>query len=481
MLFNSYFFIFLFLPVTFSVYFFLNKFKFTIGARLWLAITSLFFYGYWNINYIPLILGSIIFNYFIGKRLGEFNRIETNKKTSKESLLVFAIVVNLLLLGYYKYTNFFIENINLISGSDFTLQHIILPLGISFFTFTQIAFLVDNYKGLAKEYDFLRYLLFVTYFPHLIAGPIIHHREMMPQFGRLRNGFINHENIGRGLYIFAIGLFKKLVIADTLSVWANNGFDVINTVSFFSAWATTLSYTFQLYFDFSGYCDMAIGTALLFNIWLPFNFDSPYKSFNIQEFWHKWHVTLSSFLREYIYIPLGGNRKYEIRTYVNLGITFIIGGIWHGAGYTFIIWGLLHGLAISFNRFWQKANLKMPPFFSWPITFFFVMIAWVFFRADSLQKAQTVLRGMISIDTFKMSNFMSDITSLGGPASGFAEVIFRGTILISAIIISFGFCNSKALLYKYKPCFSKSIITGLLIGICFLFINDTTTFLYFNF
>ena len=281
MLFNSYVFLFAFLPLTFFIYFYLNKKRLTIASKGFLVISSLFFYSWWNIIYLPLILISLIFNYLIGTKL-------VNKKVkrhiSKQNLLILGIVGNLSLLGYFKYSDFLIENINLFTGSEIELLNLALPLAISFFTFQQIAYLIDSYRGETKEYNFLNYSVFVCFFPQLIAGPIVHHKEMMPQFERQRNKILNHKNIATGLFIFSIGLFKKVVIADTFATWATNGFDRAEILYFFEAWVTSLSYTFQLYFDFSGYADMAIGCALLFNIILPINFNSPYKANDIQNF-----------------------------------------------------------------------------------------------------------------------------------------------------------------------------------------------------
>lgn len=303
MLFNSYEFIFIFLPITFFVYFYLNSKRLGHISKAFLVVSSLFFYSWWNIIYLPLVLLSMIFNYTIG------NTLANNKsKINTKALLCLAITSNLALLGYFKYSDFFISNVNFTFGSHIEPLHLALPLAISFFTFQQIAYLIDSYKGETSEYDFLNYALFVTFFPQLIAGPIVHHKEMMPQFANSRNLLKNYKNIALGIFIFSIGLFKKVAIADTFSIWATNGFDNAEVLTFFEAWATSLSYTFQLYFDFSGYCDMAIGSALLFNIKLPINFNSPYIALDIQDFWRRWHITLSRFLRDYIYIPLGGNR-----------------------------------------------------------------------------------------------------------------------------------------------------------------------------
>jgi len=261
------------------------------------------------------------------------------REVNRKFILTAGIAANLLLLAYYKYTHFILENVNLVFGTNYVIPHIVLPLAISFFTFTQIVYLVDSYRGETAEYDLLNYSLFVTFFPHLIAGPIVHHRQIMPQFASRWTLAKRYPNILKGLFIFSIGLFKKVAIADTFAVWADVGFDGGQQLTFFAAWATSLSYTFQLYFDFSGYCDMAIGASLLFNIWLPINFNSPYKALDIQDFWRRWHITLSNFLRDYLYIPLGGNRRSASRTSINLFVTFVLGGLWHGATWMFVIWG----------------------------------------------------------------------------------------------------------------------------------------------
>ncbi len=390
MLFNSYEFIFFFLPLVYLAYFALHRYGNALVAKLFLVLASLFFYSWWNPVYLPLILGSMVFNYVVGQRLA--------RSRKPKLLLFFGVGVNLALLGYFKYADFFINNANFLFGTQIPLLHLVLPLAISFFTFQQIAYLVDSYRHETKEYDFLNYALFVTFFPQLIAGPIVHHKEMMPQFADANNRYPRAAHIAEGLFIFAVGLFKKVVIADTFAVWATEGFDHTASLDFASAWITSLSYTFQLYFDFSGYTDMAIGAALLFNIRLPQNFNSPYKATSIQDFWRRWHITLSRFLRDYIYIPLGGNRKSEYRTHYNLMTTFLLGGIWHGAGWTFLFWGALHGLALVIHRLWKKAGKTLPRVAAWFVTFMFVNISWVFFRARSFDDAFKVLKGMFGFN-----------------------------------------------------------------------------------
>ena len=351
MLFNSYEFIFLFLPVTFLVFMRLGA-RHRRWAAGWLAVASLGFYAWWNPAFLPLLLASIACNYLVGLRLAR----PVIAAWSRKTVLALSITANLGLLAYFKYANFLLDNLNLVIGTDYRLD-LVLPLGISFFTFTQIAFLVDAYQGKAKEYHPVDYCLFVTFFPHLIAGPVLHHQEMMPQFARAETYRPNPENIAVGIAIFSIGLVKKVLIADAMAAHATPVFEAAEqgaTLSFFTAWEGALAYTFQLYFDFSGYSDMAIGLARLFGITLPANFDSPYRAVNIIDFWRRWHMTLSRFLRDYLYIRLGGNRKGPVRRYMNLFVTMLLGGLWHGAGWTYVVWGGLHGCYLIANHFCRR-------------------------------------------------------------------------------------------------------------------------------
>ncbi|MFA7084216.1 MAG: MBOAT family protein [Arcobacteraceae bacterium] len=486
MLFNSYEFIFFFLPITFFIYFYLLSQRLIVGAKGFLVFASLFFYSWWNIVYLPLILSSMLFNYVIGNSLNEnFKKI----KVAKKSLLLFGILANIALLGYFKYSDFFIANLNLAFSSDIDLLHLALPLAISFFTFQQIAYLVDSYRGETKEYDFLNYALFVTFFPQLIAGPIVHHSEMMPQFASKWNLAKNYKNIALGLFIFSIGLFKKVVIADTFATWATNGFDKAQTLNLIEAWATSLSYTFQLYFDFSGYTDMAIGAALLFNIKLPINFNSPYKATNIQDFWRRWHITLSRFLRDYIYIPLGGNRKGNFKTYSNLMITFILGGLWHGAAWTFVFWGFLHGAALAVHRLWSNLGFTMPKILAWFLTFNFINISWIFFRAKEWNDAIKVLSSMFSLDNVVLpEKYASKLTSLQQYGIEFGQVFehIHGKdktllFIFAAFLIVLLLKNSM----EYKNFFKTNyIVLLLMISMACLSLSMMSTvseFLYFNF
>lgn len=410
MLFNSFEFIFLFLPITLIGFFTLGKNDMHRPAIAWLVLCSLFFYGWWNPIYLGLMIFSIVFNYTLGIKLGG-----DGKSVIRKYFLLFGIVSNLSLLAYFKYANFFMEQLNSVLMVQYKFEYVLLPLAISFFTFQQIAFLVDSYRGETNEYNFLQYCLFVTFFPQLIAGPIVHHKEMLPQF-LLNDRFkVNLTNIVVGLSIFSIGFFKKTVIADGIAPYSNLVFDSITPgepVTFFIAWGGALAYTFQLYFDFSGYSDMAIGIARLFGIILPLNFYSPYKAFNISEFWRRWHITLSNFLRDYVYIALGGNRNGWISRYKNLFLTMFLGGIWHGAGWNFAFWGALHGFYLICNQSWIKLGLlngiPIPTFLkkitAWALTFAAVVVGWVFFRAASFDDALIIIQGMSGIHGVSIPN-----------------------------------------------------------------------------
>jgi D-alanyl-lipoteichoic acid acyltransferase DltB (MBOAT superfamily) len=408
MLFNSYGFIFLFLPVVLLGFFWLARTSHAYAAG-WLALASLFFYGYWNPAYIGLLLGSIACNYAFGLWIAKAG--VRHDEGRKKQLLVVAIASNLSLLGYYKYANFFAGSVNAVAGTHWGLGEIILPLGISFFTFTQIAFLVDAYQGRVKEYNFIHYTLFVTYFPHLIAGPVLHHREMMPQFAHAATYRINWENVATGLMLFTLGLCKKTLLADALAPFVNGVFGGVQMgmlPTSYEAWAGALAYTLQIYFDFSGYTDMALGIALMFGIRLPINFYSPYKATSIIEFWRCWHMTLSRFLRDYLYFPLGGNRKGKLRRYVNLMATMLLGGLWHGAGWTFVLWGTLHGIYLAINHLWRdlvvaKLPLRFPAWLAaltgGALTFVAVVAAWVLFRSADIGHAAVMLKAMFGMES----------------------------------------------------------------------------------
>jgi len=469
MLFNSYTFIFLFLPTVLFGFHLIGKQGHHRVAIAWLVGASLFFYGWWNPAYLGLMLVSIFFNYGIGVSLGG-----APKQPNKKPILIFGVIVNLGLLAYFKYANFFVDNLNNIAGTDIVLEQIILPLAISFFTFQQIAYLVDAWRGETKEYNFLHYCLFVTFFPQLIAGPIVHHKEMLPQFAKDVVYKLRSKHLAIGLTIFAIGLFKKVVLADGISVYASPVFDAAEAgvvLTFFEAWGGSLAYTFQLYFDFSGYSDMAIGIARMFGIRLPLNFNSPYKATSIIDFWRKWHITLSRFLKDYLYIPLGGSRQGKSRRYANLMITMLLGGLWHGAGWTFVLWGALHGFYLIINHGWRvifknKHETKFGALFAWTLTFIALIVSWVPFRAESLEGAGSILAGMFGLNGFVLpESYLGHLNHLAGLGNYLLAIgwefgdagLFKGVKevagLLLLLLISVAFPNTQQIMRRYRPAF----------------------------
>ncbi len=394
MLFNSYIFLFAFLPVVLAIYHVLRVRDRQRLAKLFLVGASLFFYGWWNYRYVALVTVSIAVNYGLSLLIERY-------KTRAKSFLVLALIFNLGLLGYYKYANFFMQVVGGLTGLDLQMRKVVLPLAISFFTFQQIAYIVEVYKDRKAADSLTDYCLFVLFFPHLIAGPITHHKEMLPQFKQAGHGPLPSVFITVGVTVFILGIAKKVLFADVLASIANPVFDAAHrgeALTFATAWLGALAYTFQLYFDFSGYSDMAIGLALLFGIRMPVNFASPYKSTSIIEFWRRWHISLSRFLRNYLYIPMGGSRKGPIRRHLNLLLTMALGGLWHGAGWTFLAWGVLHGSFLVLNHLWRQVAGKgggpLRASLGWALTFFGVVAGWVLFRAESFPAALSMLRTM---------------------------------------------------------------------------------------
>ena len=470
MLFNSFVFIFAFLPITFLVYFGLNKMRQYTLAKAALVVASLYFYAFFNWSYLPIILSSIVVNYLVAWRM----KVD-DKRWLRKLWMIVGVAFNIGMIGYFKYFDFFIENVNVIFKTDFTLRNILLPLGISFFTFQQVAFVVDSYRRKTELPRFLDYCNFVTFFPQLIAGPIVLPEEMLPQFEDRANRCINYENLFNGLFIFALGMCKKVLIADSIAVFANTGFDLMNTYTMAEAWLTSLSYSFQLYFDFSGYCDMAIGLGLMFNIKLPLNFNAPYRACDFQDFWRRWHMTLNRFLTQYLYIPLGGSRRGEVRTLVNIFIVFLVSGIWHGAGWTFIVWGILHGVTMIVNRLWKKHGFTLPNWVAIPLTFFFVNIFWVFFRADSLSDAMLIVQSMLNnLNLSLTQDFTSNLPSIL-PNSVNMIILFASFVLGVVGKTAYLQMETKGH-YRWK---SVATIVAFVVG-C-LFISRVVTFLYFNF
>lgn len=471
MLFHSPLFLFVFLPVIFVGAFLLPK-KFLLG---WLVLASFIFYG-WNHPQYILILGvSVLTNFVVGRRL---------EKQACKSTLAVGIACNIALLGYFKYTHFFLSAMNDIAGTTYSSGAIFLPLGISFYTFHQIAYIVDAYRGKTTSQPFLQYCLFVTFFPQLIAGPIARFEETMSQYSSGDTFRPHTKNIAIGLTIFIIGLFKKVVLADTMEPYvaqtyfmAKNGIDP----PFLFAWLGALSYTMQLYFDFSGYADMAIGLARLFGIQLPTNFNSPYRATNISEFWQKWHMTLSRFLRDYLYIPLGGSHKGFTRTGMNLLVTMVLGGLWHGAGWTFLIWGCMHGLYLLIHHAWRSCHDYVPPIpflLSWPLTFGAIVISWVIFRAETTAIGINVLQGMFSFNTYFSPLVYQSLQAT------FHTNIPRGWVWVFFLLCIVLFApNTEHILQRWNQTRRSAAALALMtmISISFIGLHTERPFLYFQF
>lgn len=508
MLFNSYIFICAFLPLTLLLFHGMRRAGFERGSVLVLTVMSLVFYGWWNPKYLLLLVPLMLANFAIATRIVPCDGRQSH---GAKALLIFGLIGNLAALGYFKYANFFVDNLNSLFGFHLFLAKIILPIGISFFIFQKIAFLVDTYLGKVSRLNLLDYSLFVTFFPQLIAGPIVHHSEVMPQLHK--TGPVPADYFALGITIFAIGLAKKILLADNVAFYASPQFAAVAggaKLDPLAAWSAAFAYTAQLYFDFSGYSDMAIGSALLFGIRLPINFASPYKSVNIIEFWRRWHITLSRFLRDYLYIPLGGSRSGKVRRFLNLLITMLLGGLWHGAGWTFFTWGALHGAYLAINHAWQILRKKTGLDTEWTrfgqllsrvITFFAVVIAWVFFRSENLGSGLEMLRAMA------FGNGVAVPASLSGllpklPLSS-SPVDSGIAMLVSVILLAIAWFapNTQQLTaymgptgaysaensneaegsFRWSPSRRWAVAVGCLLGSTLMFMSKVSEFIYFRF
>lgn len=487
MLFNSYIFILLFFPLCLIGYFGLNHLKQYTLAQAFLLAMSLWFYGYFNPSYLTIILVSIAANYSFTRLMGW-----TRNQTLRKLELILAVLLNIGVLFYFKYFDFFLMNMNRIFRTDFALRNILLPLGISFFTFQQVSYVVDAYRGEVQKYGFLQYASFVVYFPQLIAGPIVTHDELIPQFMDLSKKHFNWDNFARGLFMFTLGLGKKVLIADTFGAAANWGFGNVQILDTTNAFLTSLAYTIQIYFDFSGYCDMAIGIGEMMNLELPVNFDSPYKALTISDFWKRWHKTLTRFFTRYVYIPLGGSRKGELRTYLNVMIVYLVSGIWHGANYTFIAWGILHGLFCVLYRWKQNWFDSLHPVMNWLITFNFVNLAWVLFRADSIGDALVLFKAILRMEIGPISEHITNAFLLPELNLLITKVplliyfqwypnllvllFFAGTL---ALLL--GARNAREHMLTFRPTLKNLLTVAVLLFWCVLSFAGVSTFLYFNF
>ncbi len=484
MLFHTYEYIFLLLPIAVAGYFLLNRTRrFTLG-KIWLVLVSLFFYSWWNWRFLPWLLLSVLVNYLTGRRL------LSRQPGSREArlTLTLGILFNVGLLGYFKYTDFFLSNLNWFLPAEVPLLGLVLPLGISFFTFQQIAYLADTARGQTEQESFLNYLLFVSFFPQIVSGPIVRYGELMKQYDDPQRKSVDYRNLSAGLFLFFIGLFKKVIIADSFAVWANFGFSHAASLTLLEGWITSLSYTFQLYFDFSGYTDMAIASALMLNIRLPMNFFSPYRATSIQDFWRRWHMTLSRFLRDYIYIPLGGSRVREPRVYINYLLTFLIGGLWHGAAWTFVFWGFLHGAALGVHRAWKKTGWKLHRVVAWLLTFNFVNAAWVFFRAENFTQARQVLGAMVGANGVKLPEstmgMLGFLTRYQVGFGGFSmEPFLHQAVLFLVIALGLVLLLRNSMQWEegFRPGWPQALCIVILALTAIFSLTQVSEFIYANF
>lgn len=486
MLFNSYIFILAFLPIVIIIYFTLNSFKKYKAGILFLLIASMIFYGYNHWSYLLLLSGSIVFNYFITRI---FSKTEGRTKTA---LMVFAVAVNVSVLFCFKYFNFFIDNANFLFGMDWNVREILLPLGISFFTFQQISYVVDCYKDDTIRYDLGAYATYVAFFPQLVAGPIVTHEELIPQFHDESLKKPDFANLSAGAYSFVMGLGKKVLIADNLSKIVTAGYGDVSGLSTLSALVVMLSYTFQIYFDFSGYSDMALGLARMLNFKIPTNFNFPYQATSIGEFWERWHMTLTRFLTRYIYIPLGGSRKGLSRTCINTMIVFMISGLWHGANWTFVLWGTFHGCFKVLERLTQKWFDRIPRVIRWIYAFGVINVLWVYFRADSVATANQLIGRIIRLCPGGISSQILDavftpielrIIYRFMPFQG--ETLFSlcalVVILVILLLMVLYHRNVQAVVADFKRSKWQLIVTVIVLYWCIMSLSDVSEFLYFNF
>jgi D-alanyl-lipoteichoic acid acyltransferase DltB (MBOAT superfamily) len=486
MLFNSFEFIFWLLPISLGGYFLAARAS-TRLAIWWLVCVSFFFYGWWNPSDLPLLIGSVLFNFAVGRYL-QAERPAAHRKAA----LVTGIVLDLAVLGFCKYGAFFAANLGALLHFTIPLPSVRLPLGISFFTFTQITFLVDNYRERKEITPFRNFALFVSFYPHLLAGPILHHGDMLPQFADPENKRSRASALWRGLALFCVGLSKKVLLADALAPFARAGFDQMAAPSTLDAWLAVLAYTFQIYFDFSGYTDMAVGIAQMFNIRLPFNFNSPYRSTDIQAFWRRWHITLGTFFRDYLYIPLGGNKLGRGRTLANLFLVALWSGLWHGAAWSFVLWGGLHGIAMVIHNLWKRTGRVLPRALAWAIMFLFIVVSWVPFRATEWPRARVVLSGLCGANGTRIPLSKPTLERKWSRRLKEMEVRFAAletkdagvlaAYLALAALIAFWPRNSNLLLTsEHSAAWWQLVILATLAAASILQLNKLSEFIYFNF
>ena len=468
----------IFLPAALVGYFALAGRGLRKPALAFLVFASLFFYGYWDTRCAPLLILSVLFNYAVGFYLAD-NR--------SKALCAAGVAANIGLLCYFKYTFFFMDAAASALNLPYAAPQIILPIGISFYTFTQMAYIVDCYRGETRKRDLLSYSLFVTIFPHLVAGPILYHKDIIPQFSKPENFSVRYKNLSSGMALFAMGLMKK-TLADSLSPLVNHVFSNPAAATLLDSWAGALAYTIQLYLDFSGYSEMAVGLGLMFNFNLPVNFNSPYKAKSIIEFWQRWHITLSAFLKSYLYIPLGGNRRGQLMKMRNLFITMLLCWMWHGAGWTFIVWGAYHGVLLVANHQWRRLGVRVPGAFAWVATFIAVVVGWVIFRADSLQSAAELLKAMSGANGVAMplslARFAPLLSWTGADfTTGLGVALFKYELVALPLFLLavFFFPNPMQIMKKFRPTPAWAFGLAGVVFFCLLKLSNVTEFLYFQF
>ena len=490
MVFNSYFFVLVFLPLAVIGYHMLNKTNHFDIAKVFLLCMSLWFYSYQNVKALPVLILSILLNYLTVKYLFSDTRTLLIRKAS----LITGIVLNLSALFYFKYLGFFEVISNTVFDTQFTFLSLLLPLGISFFTFQQIAFLVDSYRDSAVRYRFIDYALFVSFFPKITVGPIALSTELIPQFCDNLRKKVDYDNLAKGLYAFSFGLAKKVLLADNLAKYADWGYMNIPTLGTLNAFLVMLAYTLQIYFDFSGYCDMASGICLMLNLDLPVNFNSPYRAKSIDEFWKRWHMTLTRFFRVYVYFPLGGNRKGKVRTYINMFLIFFLSGLWHGAAYTFLIWGIIHGIGICLSKLFSKWTCRLPDFLRWLGTFLFVNLAWVYFRAPDLNFANAFMQQLFSGKFLPLdiklvaaatpieANLLQWLIQNGSNTAPYwSGVLIILALLFFAAYASIFMKNTQERVQTFAVNRKTLFITVLLLAWSILSLSEVSTFIYVNF
>lgn len=507
MLFNSHLFLFVFFPICLFGYYGLLYLQKPVAVRIFLIAMSLWFYGYFNFSYLLIMVCSIGVNFLFHRLLSQKEAGKNREKRSaisRRSVMILAVAFNLGVLFYFKYFDFFLSTVNGAFGASFALRGILLPLGISFFTFQQISFVVDTYRGEVRNCSLDEYALFVSFFPQLIAGPIVNHGEMLPQFEKMGKDKPDWERIAGGFALFVLGLSKKVLLADTFGAGVDYGYENVAALGQTDAFLVILFYALQLYFDFSGYCDMAVGIGRMLGMEIPVNFNSPYKAVNIVDFWKRWHITLSRFFTKYVYIPLGGNRRGEGRMYLNFLIVFFLSGLWHGAGFHFILWGMMHGVLYVATRFWRKRmkpaiggktvsglRRKAMTVVSQICTFLYVSIAWVYFRAADIGQANNLLatafRGKVQklsmelAECFQVDEFWYVLKVLHLDGLPVSRYILMFVILAAGLYLAMVGKNAIERTERLRYRAGTAVVIAVLMVWCVLSLSGVSTFLYFNF